>query len=365
MLDDVLAIPDHLRDALWRVESARLRAGRCGRADGLRDGRFGDRRGPRRRGARRPPRPAAAHRQGLRAAQLGDAGVGRALLQLLGRHRGDAQPASPPPGRSAPGASSSAPAAPWSTGARGRPAGGRPAGASCSRAPPVAYMFIGAAEIAALTGAAPRSTPRSRPPPPSWRRRRANLQSRAARCRRLAGGNPAGHLRRRPYRPRRAALEDPGQREREAPRLLFGAARGRPQRALRLGGRRSQRLRACRRPPRGRRPASSRAAPLRADRRGDRRSGRRGRSGRGGGRVPRCPAALGDDARRSRLAAAGRGPRRRPAPGRGDRALQGRARGVPDRTSRILRRAPRRKERWQPPPQTTTSPISALADVRA
>ena len=28
MLDDVLAIPDHLRDALWRVESARLRAGR-------------------------------------------------------------------------------------------------------------------------------------------------------------------------------------------------------------------------------------------------------------------------------------------------------------------------------------------------
>ena len=24
MLDDVLAIPDHLRDALWRVESARL-----------------------------------------------------------------------------------------------------------------------------------------------------------------------------------------------------------------------------------------------------------------------------------------------------------------------------------------------------
>src|SRR5260221_2608669 len=26
MLDDVLAIPDHLRDALWRVESARLAA---------------------------------------------------------------------------------------------------------------------------------------------------------------------------------------------------------------------------------------------------------------------------------------------------------------------------------------------------
>ena len=26
MLDDVLAIPDHLRDALWRVDSARLEA---------------------------------------------------------------------------------------------------------------------------------------------------------------------------------------------------------------------------------------------------------------------------------------------------------------------------------------------------
>jgi glucose/mannose-6-phosphate isomerase len=24
MLDDVLAIPDHLRDAIWRVESARI-----------------------------------------------------------------------------------------------------------------------------------------------------------------------------------------------------------------------------------------------------------------------------------------------------------------------------------------------------
>ena len=26
MIDDVLAIPDHLRDALWRVETARLEA---------------------------------------------------------------------------------------------------------------------------------------------------------------------------------------------------------------------------------------------------------------------------------------------------------------------------------------------------
>ena len=52
MLDDVLAIPDHLRDALWRVESAGssppTRPG-----PGLRHGRLGDRRRPRRRSARR------------------------------------------------------------------------------------------------------------------------------------------------------------------------------------------------------------------------------------------------------------------------------------------------------------------------
>ena len=54
MLDDVLAIPDHLRDALWRVESARLEPAERGRPARLRDGRLGDRRRPRRRGARRP-----------------------------------------------------------------------------------------------------------------------------------------------------------------------------------------------------------------------------------------------------------------------------------------------------------------------
>ena len=56
MLDDVLAIPDHLRDALWRVDSARLERSRLGRAPRLRHGRLGDRRRPRRGGARRAPR---------------------------------------------------------------------------------------------------------------------------------------------------------------------------------------------------------------------------------------------------------------------------------------------------------------------
>ena len=40
LLDTVLAMPDHLRDALWRIESARLAAdARLLGGDRLRDGR--------------------------------------------------------------------------------------------------------------------------------------------------------------------------------------------------------------------------------------------------------------------------------------------------------------------------------------
>ncbi len=71
MLDDVLAIPDHLRDALWRVESARLERGEaagllvCGMGGSAIGGdlaaaALGD----------RLTRP-AAHRARLRAAELG------------------------------------------------------------------------------------------------------------------------------------------------------------------------------------------------------------------------------------------------------------------------------------------------------
>ena len=76
MLDDVLAIPDHLRDALWRVESARLERGRLGRPRGLRDGRLGDRRRPRGGGARRAPRAAADDRARLPPARPGSAPSG-------------------------------------------------------------------------------------------------------------------------------------------------------------------------------------------------------------------------------------------------------------------------------------------------
>ena len=51
MLDDVLEMPEHLRDALWRIESARPEADEGLGGDRLRDGGLGDRRRSRRRGA--------------------------------------------------------------------------------------------------------------------------------------------------------------------------------------------------------------------------------------------------------------------------------------------------------------------------
>ena len=91
-LGDVLALPEHLRDALWRVgvgDHAGLghlrRAGRRG------NGRLGDRR---RAGARRARRSRLApdlRDARLRAAAVDDAGHDGAVRELLGRHRGDAR----------------------------------------------------------------------------------------------------------------------------------------------------------------------------------------------------------------------------------------------------------------------------------
>ncbi len=82
-----------------RSPSRRALAGRFGPArdrglrgpSGLRHGRLGDRSRPRRRCARRPPGAADADRPRLRAAELGHRRVDRALLELLGRNRGDAR----------------------------------------------------------------------------------------------------------------------------------------------------------------------------------------------------------------------------------------------------------------------------------
>ena len=176
MLDDVLAIPDHLRDALWRVDSARLEAtdaagllvcGMGGSAIG------GD----------------------IAAAALGDR-LARPMVTVRGYE---------PPSWATPewtvlcssysGATEEALSCFEAAGALGArrivvSTGGalvdaaREAGLPVVGLPgilqpraAVAYMFVVAAEIAALAGVAPASGPRSRMPPPSSR-------ARSARCRR-------------------------------------------------------------------------------------------------------------------------------------------------------------------------------------
>ena len=238
MIDDVLGIPDQLRDALWRVEGSAPGVRRGGRAAGLRDGRLGDRRRSRRRGAGRPPDAADADRARLLAAGLGDHRVGRALLQLLGRDRGDARLLRGRRGARARGASSPAPEEHWSTmparpGCRSSACPGSsspaPPSPTCSRSPPRSRPWS-----ARRRG----STPRSTSPRRSSAEQADDLRKRAAAIAAEIDATPAVDLRRRPDRAGGPPLEDADQREREAARLLLGAAGGRPQRALRLGRRR-------------------------------------------------------------------------------------------------------------------------------
>ena len=79
------------------------------------------------------------------------------------------------------------------------------------------------------------SRPRSRTPRPCSSSATEDLETARGRDRRAPRGHAAGDLRRRADRAGRPALEDPDQREREAAGLLLRAARGRPQRDLRLG----------------------------------------------------------------------------------------------------------------------------------
>ena len=184
----------------------------------------------------------------------------------------------------------------------------------------VAYMFAVAAEVAALAGAAPRIHTEIDAAAAFLEAESEALQARAAEiAARLEERLPVVYgadL----TTPVGTALEDAGQRERQAARLLLRAARGRPQRALRLGGRRGGRFAAvfledCDQHPRERRRFELTAAAVA---RGRRRRGSARDRGRDPGRAP----ALGDDARRPRLARTGAGARRRPAAGRGDRALK-------------------------------------------
>ncbi len=320
MIDDVLGIPDQLRDALWRIESARLEPAEAAGADGLRHGRLGDRRRSRRRRARRPPDPAAAHRPRLRAAELGDAGVDRALLELLGQHRGDARLLRRRRGARRPPHRRQHRRRAGRQRSRGGRAGGRPAGDLPASRRSRLHVRRRRRGRGAGRCSRPASTPRSTPPPPS-------SQASPRPCRPAPPRSPPSSTARSPVvygadltAPVARRWKSPGQRERQAPGLLLRAARGRPQRALRLGDRRTASLAAVfledrDQHPRERRRFELTAAAVAAD--GRRRGPRRDRR-----RDPRRPPALGDDAGRPGLARAGRGARGRPAPGRGDRALQ-------------------------------------------
>ena len=94
LLADILSIPEHLRDALWRVESASglmEELGLARRPHRRGHGRLGDRRRPRARRARRPRLAADRGLARLRPAAVGHAGDHRPLRVLLGQHRGDAR----------------------------------------------------------------------------------------------------------------------------------------------------------------------------------------------------------------------------------------------------------------------------------
>ena len=227
----------------------------------------------------------------------------------------------------------------------------------------VAYMFVCAAEVAALAGVAPRIA--------------TEIEAAATFLEASAEDAP---------------LARRGDRGRPRGRLpvIYGADL--TARSPRAGRPRSTRTRSCRRsPPSCPRPTTTRSAAGRAsgDRREDRavlledagqhprvapplRADRGGDRGRGDARVRveargREPlerllwtVMLGDLVS-PQLA---RGARRRPAPDRGDRAPQGRPRGpLTGRAGALAPTYPSpdhryERNRWQPPPQTTKSPTS-------
>ena len=180
MIDDVLAIPDHLRDALWRIESARLEPAEAAGRAGLRDGRLGDRRRPRRGRARRPPDPAAVTVRGyalpswatpewtvLCSSYSGETEETLACFdaaEALGARRIVAST----------GGAAGRP------GARGRRPGGRAARASSSPAPRSPTCSRSPPRSPRWPASRPASTPRSTPPPPSSPSRPRRCSSRAA-----------------------------------------------------------------------------------------------------------------------------------------------------------------------------------------
>ena len=243
LLTDILAMPEHLRDALWKVESA---------------------------GLERWDRPG-----GLVVAGMGGSAIGGALARaILGDHasrpifapRGlraaglDARPTPPCSARSYSGNTEETLACYEAAGVIGArrvvvTSGGElaeqaradgvpviPVAGGLQPRAAVGYMTVAALEVAALCGAGPRMRPSStsrpstsrsssRPGAPTARRRPRPRSSPArctARCRSSfgAGLTDADRL----------PVEDPDQRERQAAGVRGRAAGARPQRDRRLVG---------------------------------------------------------------------------------------------------------------------------------
>ena len=195
--------------------------------------------------------------RGYELPELGAGGVGRALLELLGRDRGG-------PGllrgrrgarRPAAGRNHRRPAG------RGRAARRRAGGRTARPASATAHRGRLHVLRRSRTGRAGAGRP-------AHRHRDRRRRQPPERARRGAGGS-GGRARRadRRRRPRhlrlgsdgrgRLPLEDAGEREREGPGLLLGAARGRPQRARGLDQGQAGSRRPGRRPAPRQRPAPS------------------------------------------------------------------------------------------------------------
>ena len=319
MQDAVRAIPDHLRDALWRIESARA-----------------------------PTMEApAAFVCGMGGSAIGGdlavAALSDRLTKPMLTARGYELPSWAPAGSAVLCSSYSGNteetlgcyAAAEALGAQrlvattggelaelaradGVPVIGLPAGLQPRAA--VGYMFCVAAELAALALAGPRIHTEI---DAAASHLGASLRGDRGSCpragRRDRRRHP-GHLRQPPDRPGRVSLGDADQRERQDPRLLGDPAGGRPQRARGLVGRGGPLRRDF---PRGPRPAPAGAQALRAHREGDQALRRLRHGRRDGGREPHRACAPHGDARRPARDRAGRMPaastRSRSACSRGSR----------------------------------------------
>ena len=264
-LTDVLAIPEHLRDALWKVESAGLEpwdspdglvvAGMGGSA-------IGGAPGP--RDPRRPRLAPAAGRARLRAAAVDDARHHRAVRVLLGQHRGDARllRGGGRDRRAARRRHERRPArraGPRRPGSRGPRRGRLPA----ARRGRLHDGRRAAGRRAVRRRAGHELRARRGRRPPRGARHRVGARGPARRAGQEPGPRPARDdsrgRRRRADDADRLPLEDPDQREREDAGLRARAARAGPQRDRRLGlGRRARPLR----PP----SSSTTPTPIRASR---------------------------------------------------------------------------------------------------